>query len=120
MGELKPEVSAIGATRLITGFYTAVSVIFISLPLLMNSFCCSTQAPDYYNSHYPARPVSYEPIHQGVAVGYPYTGRDYFSYSRPLNFYDSPDAHARGVLLPQRRSPFVPADLHDEKVCVFL
>lgn len=51
-------------------------------------------------------------------MGYPYPGRsDYNPYSRP--FFESPDMAGRGILLPQRRSPFIPADLHghDEKVC---
>lgn len=58
----------------------------------------------------------YEHIHPGV-IGYPYPGRsEYFPYSRPFNDY--PDATGRGgILLPRGRSPFIPADMHDEKVC---
>ena len=49
-------------------------------------------------------------------MGYPYPGRsDYNLYSRP--FYESPDMAGRGILLPRGRSPFIPADLHDDKVC---
>ncbi|KAL9988510.1 hypothetical protein ACROYT_G002964 [Oculina patagonica] len=74
----------------------------------------SQPAGDYYNSHYSGRPYSYD-HHQGV-MSYPYPGRgDYMPYSRP--FFDSPDMAGRGgILLPQRRSPFIPADLpSDEK-----
>ena len=60
--------------------------------------------------------MSYEPVHQGV-MGYPYpgAGREYYALARPA-FYDPPEAIGRGILLPQRRSPFIPADLQDDKV----
>ena len=51
-------------------------------------------------------------------MGYPYPGRnDFYPYSRP--FFESPDMAGRGILLPRGRSPFIPADLHDEKVCAY-
>ena len=59
--------------------------------------------------------MSYEHVHQGV-MGYPYIGgRDYYCgpVSRP--FYDGTDVIGRGILM-QRRSPYIPSDLHDEKV----
>lgn len=49
-------------------------------------------------------------------MGFPYPARgDYMPYSRP--YFDSLDMAGQRVLLPQRRSPFIPTDLPDEKVC---
>lgn len=70
---------------------------------------------DFYNASYAGRTaMSYEHVHQGV-MGYPYIGgRDYYCgpVSRP--FYDGTDVIGRGILM-QRRSPYIPSDLHDEK-----
>ena len=79
-------------------------------------FLFSPQA-DYYSAAYAGRSaLSYDPVQQGI-VGYPYTGRDY--YGRP--YFDSPDAvMGRGILQQmQRRCPFIPSDLIDEKVSNF-
>lgn len=76
-------------------------------------FLFSPQA-DYYSAAYAGRTaLSYDPVQQGV-LGYHYTGRDY--YGRP--YFDSPDAvTGRGILQHmQRRCPFIPSDLIDEKV----
>lgn len=76
-------------------------------------FLFSPQA-DYYSGAYPGRTaLSYDPVQQGI-VGYHYPGRDY--YGRP--YFDSPDAvMGRGILQQmQRRCPFIPSDLIDEKV----
>lgn len=71
--------------------------------------------PDYYNSHYSGRQLSsYEQVH-GV-MGYPYTQRgDYHPYSRIIDYPET--IMHRGILLPQGRSPYIPSDVGDDKVC---
>ena len=85
----------------------------ITLNMSFSMFLFSPQA-DYYSGAYPGRTaLSYDPVQQGI-VGYHYPGRDY--YGRP--YFDSPDAvMGRGILQQmQRRCPFIPSDLIDEKV----
>ena len=88
----------------------------ITLNMSVLMFLFSPQA-DYYSGAYAGRSaLSYDPVQQGI-VGYHYTGRDY--YGRP--YFDSPDAvMGRGILQQmQRRCPFIPSDLIDEKVSNF-
>lgn len=49
-------------------------------------------------------------------MGYPYTQRgDYHPYSRIIDYPET--IMHRGILLPQGRSPYIPSDVGDDKVC---